>query len=111
MPLDVNLTKLRGVVLDLRIGTLNDPEKIEMEIQAWEAVRNWAIAYRKLMDVVEELGDRIDLGSYFAPDSDGTEILGKWREDAAGLRVEKEKLMAKLAEMDKLVAVLRKGKR
>jgi hypothetical protein len=106
----IDLPKLRGLVIDIRIGTLNDPEKIGTEIRIWEAVRGWAILHRQLMDLIQELGDKIDRDSYFASEIIGTKILDKWREDPAGLQAEKGKLIADLAEMDRLIEVLRTRK-
>lgn len=111
MPFSIDLPKLRAVVVDTQIGSLDDPDKIGTEIQIWEAVRSWAILYRKSMELVRELGDRIDRDSYFATDIIGTESLDRWRADPAALQAEEKKLTADLAEMDKLIAVLRKGKR
>ncbi len=111
MALNIDLPKLRGIVIDIRIGTLNDPEKIEIEIKIWEAIRSWAIQQRRLMDLVQELGDKIECDSYLATDIIGTAVLDKWRENPSELQTEKGKLIADLAEMDRLIAVLRKGKR
>ena len=95
----------------MQIGTLNDPEKIGTVIQIWEAVRSWAALYRKFVDMIQELGGRIDRNSYFATDVIGIKTLDRWRDDPAGLPAEKKKLIADLAEMDRLIAALRKGKR
>ncbi|MGA2403888.1 MAG: hypothetical protein ABSG91_19640 [Syntrophobacteraceae bacterium] len=107
--MDIDLPKLRGLVIDVQTGILDDPEKIGIDIQIWEAVRSWAIQYRKFMDLVQELGDRIDRNSYFATDIIGTETLDKWRADPAGFQAEKNKLITDLAEMDKLIKKVRKG--
>jgi hypothetical protein len=109
--LNIDLPKLRGLVIDTQIGALSEPEKIAAEIQIWEAVRSWADLNRKFIDIVQELGDKIELDSFFATDVIGIRVLDKWREDPAGLQTEKETLIADLAEMDRLIAKLRKGKR
>ena len=110
VPLDIDLPKLRGLLIDVEIGALNDPEKIRAEIKIWEAVRSWAALYRKSMDLVQELGDKIDRNSYFVTGIIGTETMDRWRTNPAALRAEKEKLIANLAEMDRLVAALLKVK-
>ena len=109
--MNIYLPTLRGLIIDIEIGAVNDREKIGSGIKMREAVRSWAILHRKLMGLVEELGDKIDRDSYFATDIIGTETLNEWRADPAGLRNEKEKLSADLTALDKLVATLTKGKR
>ncbi len=109
--MNIDLPELRGLVADLRIGTIDDPERIGIEIQLWEAVQSWAVYNLKLMDLVQKLGDKIARDSFFATEVLGTATLAKWRADSAGLRTEEEKLITDLAEMDKLISVLRSGKR
>ncbi|MFZ0945289.1 MAG: hypothetical protein WB930_16115 [Syntrophobacteraceae bacterium] len=110
MLFELNISGLRQVVDDVQAGKLDDLKKIRIEIQIWETLMSWGNLYCKSMNLVQELGERIDRRSYFATDVIGIETLDRWIANPDRLQAEKEKLTAELAEADKLMSELKRAK-